>query len=107
MHMRERPSIPEIESRPQGLGASFPLAQSSQSRQVENLPPHLRSCRTWRRSVTIALILLVLAGLGVVAALSPWRSWIGLSDQTLSQSWDEAQRYLEAHEYELAREQLD
>src|SRR5438128_1050171 len=59
-----------------------------------------------RRYVAFVSTLLLLASSAIFVLLTPWRSWVGLSDRTLSQSWDDAQRALETHEYETARNLL-
>jgi len=55
------------------------------------------------RSVAFVFIILVLATIGFVATRRPWHLWFGLSDNELGQTWDAAQKALEAHEYETAR----
>jgi tetratricopeptide (TPR) repeat protein len=58
------------------------------------------------RIVAFVLLIFALATIGVVATRAPWRSWLGLSDNNLSETWDNAQKALEIHEYETARSLL-
>jgi len=58
------------------------------------------------RAVASVLFILVLAVIGLIAARTPWSSWLGFSDNRLNQTWDAAQRALETHEYETTRSLL-
>jgi tetratricopeptide (TPR) repeat protein len=55
----------------------------------------------------IIVILVIAAALGLVGVLVPWRSLAGPSDTALSRTWEDAQKAMQAHEYDLARDHLE